>query len=394
MLNDTDFKQITITFTNKAGEQVTLESPAFFCDKDAMPVLVELENYYVLYGYTMDTHANWDTWDDWVACNIGYGSGIQLIQRRNHSALELYSNCMPLEEQDDTRFFIGGLKKPRCVRPRYNESTKKLKLDLYDEGYFLSGDGYTVLINDVAWDTYDLLAAEWSDSTDDNPHFVIDHDRWDEESLAALLYIVSATKFASMEEFVSKLERGVKWLDDFDVIIDTAEFDCSTYIQNECIQLPRWAYKWLSCYEHSGCCYFEQGDSVHASDRWDTSPLVGVWFLSNDRIKELKKLEEEQGVEARKDAVYRQYKRDMKFISDCNTAYAIDSAWFHKDNPGVQEMGQQEIGCIFWDELTQDNMRGMLRDASMSEKEPTVLSYEITNSERKDPYALIYHTIG
>lgn len=389
MLSDTDYKSLVITFTNKEGEQVTLKTPAFFCDREAMPMLMEMPEYYIVYGYTMDDEALLGDRDEWISWNMGQGSGIQLVERRYHSAVELYSDAMPASEQDEDRFFIGGLEKPRCIRPRYNESGKKLKLDIYDEGYYLGGDSYTVLIAGEAYDASDLLSAECDDSSAEEPHYVIDHDRWDEESMAALLYIITGTEFDSMEDFVSRISKGVTWLDDFDVVIDTTLFNCDAYIRNECIQLPKWAYKWLSCYEHSGCSYFEQGDSVHASDRWDTSPLVGVWFLSQERIAELQRLEQEEGIEARNAAVYKQYKRDMKFISDDHTAYAIDSVWFSKTNPAVVDEAQQEMGCIFWDELTSDNITTWLQDASASVKGAEPVQYEIITSSIKDPYAYI-----
>lgn len=387
MLRDTDFKKLTIAFTNKEGEQVTLKTPAFFCDSEAMPMLMETSEYYIVYGYTVDDESLRCDRDEWISWNMGQGSGIQLIERRNHSAVELYSDAMPASEQDEDRFFIGGLEKPRGVRPRYNELGKKLKLDLYDEGYYLGGDSYTVLIAGEAYDASDLLAAECDDSSAEEPHYVIDHDRWDEESMAALLYIITGTEFDSMEDFVSRISKGVTWLDVFDVVIDTTLFNCDAYIRNECIQLPKWAYKWLSCYEHSGCSYFEQGDSVHASDRWDTSPLVGVWFLSQERIAELQQLEQEEGIEARNAAVYEQYKRDMKFISDDNVAYAIKSVWFSKDNPAVVDETQQEMDCIFWDELTSDNIATWLQDVSTSVKGAEPVQYEIITASIKDPYA-------
>lgn len=286
MFDDSEYKQTTIRFKNKAGETVVLKNvPAFYYDAGVL--LYEMDDMYLVCGYQIDQEPYYD-WAYWFKLNMTCGAGIQLRERRRHSKQHFFNEeCGYGEPERDDYFFMGGL-----------------------------------------------------------------------ETASAKAH---------------------------------------------CIQKPEWAYKWIDCYEHSGCAYSESGTGMQC--RFDTSDNVGVWYLSEQLINDItaemqRKIEETKKslkpgeeldiskFEEERDAEIQKYfLHDMAMLSDTDAALCIIHAVYYKkdlqDDPDA-EAEEETYEAAIYEGVTfpyGDGDKYLLNTEGY-----THIPYEILEEETKNPW--------
>lgn len=395
MFDDSEYKQTTIRFKNKAGETVVLKNvPAFY--HDAGVLLYEVDDIYIVCGYQIDREPYCD-WSYWFKINMTCGAGIQLRERRHHNKQHLFNEYYEYGEPErDDYFFLGGLDTPKAKAPAvYVTSAGRTVVDV---------DYYTATENDP-WDpeiviegkhltAYDI--AEWL------PERVAG---WSDDDLEHLLRMFPGQEFESLDAFADALESIRVTRDGGAEILtmDTSVFQMQDWINDHCIQKPEWAYKWIDCYEHSGCAYSESGTGMQC--RFDTSPDVGVWYLSDQLIKDItaemqRKIEETKKAlkpgeeldiakfEEERDAEIQKYfLHDMAMLSDTDTALCIIHAIYYKkdlqDNPDV-EAEEETYESAIYEGVTFPYGDG---DKYLLNKEGyTHIPYEILEEETKNPW--------
>lgn len=398
MFDDSEYKKTTIRFKNKAGETVVLKNvPAFF--HDAGVLLYEMDHMYVVCGYQIDK-CQQDDYDYWFKMHMTCGAGIQLRKRRRHSECHFFNEDAGYGEPErDDYFFMGGLDAPRAKAPElYVTSTGRTVVDV---------DYYTATANDpedpeiviegkhlTAYDLVEVLPeclAGWDDS----------------DELEHLLRIFPGQKFDSVEEFTAALESisvtvtldaGTEIL-----TLDTSVFQMQDWINSHCIQKPEWAYKWIDCYEHSGCAYSESGTGMQC--RFDTSSDVGVWYLSDQLIKDITTEMQRKIDEAKKDLkpgeeldiskfeeerdaeIQKNFLHDMTMLGDADTALCIVHAVYYKkdlrDDPDMEAEEEIYESAIF-EGITfpyGDGDKYLLNTEGY-----THIPYEILKEETKNPW--------
>lgn len=362
MFDESSFKKTTIQFRNKAGNIVTLNNlPAMF--QDVGMIVAETDKCYHIYGYTIDDGPRMD-YDFWVQMALSPGAGVQLRARRGHSDVEVISGDDSLAQRDADYFFIGGLQKTKA---------KRSYLDHWEGKTWLSVD-----LDEVENDVSDIA----------NPYIRISgHKRYAsdvfyrtklpikyEDELNSIFYIINGQNFKSYNAFEKAMEQGYSELNSFCsvVALDTAIFPAEHYIKHYTINIPDWSYKWLACYEHSGCAYSENGTGMQC--RWDTSSDVGVWYLTDWRLKDIIQLCENKSAELkeknkdisnedlakaveeyREDIVEKQFKHDMHVISDNNTAYAIEGVTISKTDIMNPEYETEALGLFEYVDFLPEN---------------------------------------
>lgn len=395
MFDDSTYKQTTIRFKNKDGETVILKNvPAYF--HDAGVLLYEMDDMYIVCGYQIDREPYFD-WSYWFKLNMTCGAGIQLRERRRHSKQHFYNEEYEYGEPErDDYFFLGGLDTPKAKAPAvYVTSAGRTVVDV---------DYYTATENDP-WDPTIEIGGETmyaSDVAEILPERVAG---WDEDDLEHLFRMFPGQEFDSIESFADALESIRVTQDGRTEILtlDTSVFQMQDWINDHCIQKPEWAYKWIDCYEHSGCAYSESGTGMQC--RFDTSPDVGVWYLSDQLIKDVtaemqRKIEETKKAlkpgeeldiakfEEERDAEIQKYfLHDMAMLSDTDTALCIIHAVYYKkylqDDPDV-EAEEETYESAIYEGVTFPYGDG---DKYLLNKEGyTHIPYEILEEETKNPW--------
>lgn len=395
MFDDSEYKQTTIRFKNKDGETVVLKNvPAYF--HDAGVLLYEMDDMYIVCGYQIDREPYFD-WNYWFKLNMTCGAGIQLRERRRHSKQHFFNEEYEFGEPErDDYFFLGGLDTPKAKAPAvYVTSAGRTVVDV---------DYYTATENDP-WDPEIVIEGKYltaCDIADVLPERV---SGWSDDDLEHLLRIFPGQAFESLDAFADALE-SIRVTNDGGVEIltlDTSVFRMQDWINDHCIQKPEWAYKWIDCYEHSGCAYSESGTGMQC--RFDTSPDVGVWYLSDQLIKDItaemqRKIEETKKAlkpgeeldiakfEEERDAEIQKYfLHDMAMLSDTDTALCIIHAIYYKkdlrDNPDA-EAEEETYESAIYEGVTFPYGDG---DKYLLNKEGyTHIPYEILEEETKNPW--------
>ena len=304
-------------------------------------------------------------WERWATWNLSPGAGIQLIRRRNHGAVDLYNGNETgfFSYENDDYFFFGGLKNPKAQKAEvitYEDGSRMLYVDYIEAAKTYGSYKPAIKIAGHSVDADRIVEVLPKEQTG-----------WDEYELCDLICLFENQNFKSYKHFAECL-KTIKFDRGDTVTIDTSIFKVEDYIKKEAINKPEWAYKWLSCYEHSGCSYFEQGRSIHANDRWDTSGLVGVWYLCDERIKELEKLSEEE----RHKAVEQQYEHDMALISDGETALAIRTIEFDERGEEIENYTEREAVMYYTDIQPSDMVKELENVAPGEPVEYTIIVKE------------------
>lgn len=343
---------LTLSIKKEDGTQLLLEIPACM-DEAAVRVTKTKYGYAATFWeYDDGPYFNYDYWASW---NLSPGAGVQLIRRRRHGYVDLYNEDEVgfFSYATEDYFFFGGLRDAKA---------QKSEVVTYDDGRRILYVDYVEAAKTYAsYNPSIKIAGHSVDATRIVEVLPKEQTGWDEYELRDLICLFENQNFKSYKYFEEclktiKLDRGDT------VAIDTSIFEVEAYIQNEAINKPSWAYKWLSCYEHSGCSYFEQGRSIHANDRWDTSDLVGVWYLCDERIKELEKLSEEE----RHKAVEQQYEHDMALISDGEIALAIRTIEFDELGEEIENYTEREA-VMYYTDIQPGDMAKELENVSPGE---------------------------
>lgn len=305
MLDDSTFKSTLIQFRNEAGNVVTLRDvPA--CFQDAGMILTETDSGYHVHGVAIDT-----TWgySGYVDDNLSPGSGLQLL---HNGPCTHFSRCScSSEEASEDYFFVGGVKHPRCKRPELCNGKVYINY-VHLEGYFTGYDSSVrVAGHEVCSDT------------------VIENFEkrgivcgWNAYELECLFYCFRDQYFKSYKALADAIDTIS--VDNDVACLSTKVFRMDEFLKSECITKPQWAYKWLSCYDHSGVSYFEAG--TRSTDRWDTSTNAGVWYLGDEEIARLSALSEEE----RDKQIEKAFEHDMALISDNAYPYAFFETLYDK----------------------------------------------------------------
>lgn len=305
MLDDSTFKSTLIQFRNEAGNVVTLRDvPA--CFQDAGMILTETDSGYHIHGVAIDT-----TWgySNYVSDNLSPGAGLQIL---HNGPSTYFSNCScQSEEADQNYFFVGGIEHPRCKRPELCNG--KLYLDYieladYFDGYYSS---VKVAGHEVCSDTV-IANFEKRGIT----------CGWNSYQLDFLFYCFNGQYFKSYKALADAIDTIS--VDGDTACLSTEVFQMDDFLKDECITKPQWAYKWLSCYDHSGVSYFEAG--TRSTERWDTSFNAGVWYLGDEEIARLSALSEEE----REQQIEKAFSHDMSLISDNGYPYEFFEATYDK----------------------------------------------------------------
>lgn len=331
----TDYHKLTLSIKKEDGTYLLLEIPA--CMDDAEVRVTKTKYGYAATFWEYDEGPYFDC-ERWATWNLSPGAGIQLIRRRNHGAVDLYNDNETgfFSYENDDYFFFGGLKSPKAQKAEvitYEDGSRMLYVDYIEAAKTYGSYRPAIKIAGHSVDADRIVEVLPKEQTG-----------WDEYELCDLICLFENQNFKSYKHFAECL-KTIKFDRGDTVTIDTSIFKVEAYIKKEAINKPEWAYKWLSCYEHSGCSYFEQGRSIHSNDRWDTSGLVGVWYLCDERIKELEKLSEEE----RHKAVEQQYEHDMALISDGETALAIRTIEFDERGEEIENYTEREAVMYYTD---------------------------------------------
>lgn len=390
MLDDTSFKSTKIKFTNKAGETVELKDvPAMFLD--AGMLLYERDDYYVLCGYQVDDGPYWN-WEEWFKNNHTTGAGVQLRERYRHCKMDLYNDYSGYGEPErEDYFFTGGLSSPKAKAPAaYTAEDGSMVIDVNYYAATENDDAYpSIFIGE------DIVYAE--ELADMLPERV---SGWSEDDLEHLLRMFPDQDFDSIEAFADALETIRVCKDGYDEIItiSTNTFKLDKWIKEHCIQKPEWAYKWIDCYEHSGCVYSESGTGMQC--RWDTSSDVGVWYLSEQLIKDIeaemkKKIDaakaalkpgEELDIakfeKERDEEIDKCFRLDMAMLSDSDIAYCIVQAAYSKTT--LESCGVDTEECAIYEGITFPY--GDADKYLVQQEGSDHIPYEILEEETKNPW--------
>lgn len=347
-----DYHELTLSVKKEDGTQLLLEIPACMDEAEVRVTKTKYGYAATFWEYDDGPYFNYDYW---ASCNLSPGAGIQLIRRRRHGDVDLYNENEVgfFSYENDDYFFFGGLKDTKA---------QKAEVITYDDGNRMLHVDYIEAARTYGSCNPSIKIAGHSVSADRIVEVLPkEQTGWDEYELSDLICLFENQNFKSYKHFAEclktiKLDRGDT------VAIDTSIFEVEDYIQREAINKPTWAYKWLSCYEHSGCSYFEQGRSIHANDRWDTSDLVGVWYLCDERIKELEKLSDEE----RHKAVEQQYEHDMALISAGETALAIRTIEFDENGEEIENYTEREA-VMYYTDMQPGDMAKELENISPGE---------------------------
>ena len=395
MFDDSEYKQTTIRFKNQAGETVILKNvPAFY--HDAGVLLYEMDTLYIVCGYQIDREPYLD-WSYWFKLNMTCGAGIQLRERRRHSKQHFYNEDYEYGEPErDDYFFLGGLDTPKAKAPAlYVTSSGRTVVDV---------DYYTATENDP-WDPEIVIEGKQLTAYDIAEVLPERVAGWSEDDLEHLLRMFPGQEFESLEAFADALESIRVTRDGGAEILtlDTSVFQMQDWINDHCIQKPEWAYKWIDCYEHSGCAYSESGTGMQC--RFDTSPDVGVWYLSDQLIKDIttemqRRIEETKKAlkpgeeldiskfEEERDAnIQRYFLHDMAMLSDTDTALCIVHAIYYKkdlqDDPDA-EAEEETYESAIYEGVTFPYGEG---DKYLLNTEGyTHIPYEILEEETENPW--------
>ncbi len=347
-----DYHKLTLSVKKEDGTQLLLEIPACMDESEVRVTKTKYGYAATFWEYDDGPYFDWDRWATW---NLSLGAGIQLISRRNHGDVDLYNENEVgfFSYENDDYFFFGGLKNTRAQKAEvitYDDGNRMLYVDYIEAArtYGSCNPAIKIAGHSVYADRIVEVLPE-------------EQTGWDEYGLCDLICLFENQNFKSYKHFEECL-KTIKFYEGDTVVIDTSIFNVEDYIKKEAINKPTWTYKWLSCYEHSGCSYFEQGRSIHANDRWDTSGLVGVWYLCDERIKELEKLSDEE----RHKAVEQQYEHDMALISDGSTALAIRTIEFDENGEEMDNYTEQEA-VIYYTDIRPDDMTKELENVSPGE---------------------------
>lgn len=395
MFDNSTYKQTTIRFKNKAGETVVLKNvPAFYYDAGVL--LYEMDDMYLVCGYQIDREPYCD-WTYWFKLNMTCGAGIQLRKRRRHSKQHFFNEEYEYGKPErDDYFFMGGLEAARAKAPTvYVTAAGRTVVDV---------DYHAATANDP-WDPEIVIEGKHLtayDLVDMLPGRVAG---WDDDDLEHLLRMFPGQEFASIEAFADALESIRVTRDDGTEIItmDTSVFQMQDWINNHCIQKPEWAYKWIDCYEHSGCAYSESGTGMQC--RFDTSSDVGVWYLSDQLIKDItaemqRKIEETKKYlmpgeeldiskfEKERDAEIQKYFRhDMAMLSDTDAALCIKHAVYYKQN--LQDDPDAEAEEETYESAIYEGVTFPYGDGDkylLNTEGYTHIPYEILEEEPKNPW--------
>jgi hypothetical protein len=396
MFDDSTYKQTTIRFNNEDGETVVLKNvPAFY--HDAGVLLYDVGHSYIVCGYQIDKRQR-DDYDYWFKLNMTCGAGIQLRKRRYHSKQNLFNEEYEYGEPErDDYFFLGGLDTPKAKAPSlYVTSAGRTVVDV---------DYYAATQDDPE---YPEIVIEGKHLTGCELEEVLPEQvaGWSDDDLEHLLRMFPGQEFESPEAFADALESirvtrdgGTELL-----TLDTSVFQMQDWINDHCIQKPEWAYKWIDCYEHSGCAYSESGTGMQC--RFDTSPDVGVWYLSEQLIKDItaemqRKIEEAKKAlkpgeeldiakfEEERDAeIQKNFLHDMAMLGNTDTALCIVHAAYYKkdlqDDPDIE--AEEEIyECAIFEGITfpyGDGDKYLLKTEGN-----THIPYEILEEETQDPWS-------
>lgn len=397
MFDDATYKQTTIRFKNKAGETVVLKDvPAFFYDAGVL--LYEIDDMYIVCGYQIDREPYYDR-NYWFKLNMTCGAGIQLRKRGRHSEKHFFNEeCDYGEPERDDYFFIGGLSSPTDKAPTLNLTSAAAGRTLLDVDYYVATfddpQDPEIVIEGKHLTARDLVEVL--------PEHV---DGWSYDDLEHLLRIFPGQEFKSPEEFADALRSiRVSRSDSKEILtLDTSVFQMQDWINNHYIQKPEWAYKWIDCYEHSGCVYSESGTGTQC--RFDTSPDVGVWYLSEQLIRDITAKMQNKINEAKKDlkpgeeldtakfeeerdaAIQKNFLRDMAMLGDTDTALCIVHAVYYKkdlqDDPDM-EAEEETYESAIYEGITfpyGDGDKYLLNTEG-----DTHIPYEILEEETKNPW--------
>lgn len=362
MFDESEFKQTTIQFRDKSGKiRMIRNIPASY--QDAGMILCETDNYFKVYGIEIDSDIMY--FDTFAELNLTPGAGIQLVARHRRRASCIESGAGYAMEPEDA-FFFGGIKSPEGKKAEYISDTV-LRLDLSAAaskvGY---ADGYIC----VAGEELDYAAA-YDILTEDNAA------KFDKYFLDDLFSLIKGTAYEDETEFNKAISSiNIPKSNSYLVDIDTTVFDLSEFISDLIIDRPKWSYKWLDCYEHSGCAYSESGTGTQC--RWDTSHNVGVWYLSKDVLEYYEKLSTEE----RDKRIQNVFEHDMAIISDGEIPYRVQECIYDKQTMELIESEGALSGMYpYIDFNSADDLHNMLGISA-----ETKLKYNVIKAKQKNPY--------
>ena len=392
MLDAENYKKTVIQFRNSKGAIVTLfDVPAFFQDA-GMIIQEHDQGGYAVSGWQIDDGPSWD-WEHWLTYSLSAGAGIKLFGSNRYKSLDIVCGEDPTDYRDDSCFIHGPLEKPRALKGTVELKDgieRYLNLDLY------------ACAKEVNIATPSVKIAGHTKYADDLESY-IDGDFYDFYDLENLLYIINGQSFKSYKEFSEAFDKGLRWVypgrSDL-VSIDMSVFHVHNYIKEYTNTVPEWAYKWISRREHSGVWYVET--CIGETPNWSFSDCDGVWYLGEERVKALIRLQilyrdsyqkegynwedaERKAAEWLENAVDKQFKHDMCLLSDFETPYEICTA-FYKNSLSAPEdvVGVCQAQYMYTD-FEPDNASKFLNNI-VQDIGWTTLPYTIIKETKCDPY--------
>lgn len=389
MLDANSFASTAIQFRNSKGEVITLfDVPAFF--QDAGMIVQEYEQGgYAVSGWQVDDGPFWQ-WEQWMTYSLSHGAGIKLFGSNGYKSLDVVCADDSTDYREDSDFIHGTLEKPSALKGTviFEDGVKRyIELDL------------NACAKEVNIASPSVKIAGHTKYADDLESH-IDGRFYDLENL---LYIIDGQHFKSYKEFSEAFDKGLSWIYPGSselVRIDMSVFHVHNYIEEYANTIPAWSYKWISRREHSGVWYTEI--CVGDYSNWDDSMVDGVWYLGEERVKDLLKLKDQHRddflqsgdiyAEAEKKAeewltatVDKQFKHDMCLLSDFETPYSIHTAFYTNSlsTPAeIIEMCQAQYMYIdFKPEETTEVLRNIVDDPRKS-----ILPYAIIKKTKCKPY--------
>lgn len=394
MLDDDSFASTTIQFRNSKGEVITLfDVPAFFQD---VGMIVQEESckdktlYYVS-GWQMDD-GPYSLWDWWFPTALSPGAGIKLFKGDRYRSIDaVYYDDTP-NYREDSCFIVGDVNNVKYIRGTVTKDENGIE--------WLEISLPTVYEETDVCDPYILVDGEQAyaqDIADNTGRESIVGD------LEYFLHYIHGQEFASYKEVDEAITKGLKWAyagySDL-VSINTKIFDVKNYISRYCIPVPSWSYKWIECREHSGVWYTET--CVGECSNWDDSMIDGVWYLGEERVKDLLKLKEqhykeflnagESKEEAEQKAhnlllkiVQKQFRHDMCVISDFETPYSIYTAVYSRSLSAPDEIMEEAKAQYMYTDFTPDCAYEYMKSIVV-DGDDTLIRYTILEETKGNPH--------